>query len=163
MAYVEKDEVRQELLTLVDESVVTDADLDLWITDAGRLIDARIGRLYALPLPSPLPPQAMILATAAREYVVSRAMRKHFSDRMIGDVDAWMAYARTANLLLDRLVDSDLLSGWVPRPTVGLATIVSAALLDAPSEIDMLLLSFDHAAGRWLSEANLLALAEYHL
>ncbi len=163
MAYVERDEVRQELQTLVDESVVTDADLDLWIVDAGRIIDSRLGHLYALPLPDPLPAQAGILVTVARDYVVSRALRKHFSDRQIGEVDAWRSYYQTAMAELNMVVQRDLLSGWLLRPTYGLAVIASAILEDLPSEGEMLLLEYDRVVGRELTDAQLAALEDYPL
>jgi hypothetical protein len=149
--YTTIDEVRGELQELVDDSVVTDDDLTRWIRDAGRWIDAHLSRLYAVPILTPLSGPTELLEEVARDFVVARALRKHFSDRMSGEHNQYDAYEKSARDGLTQIMTGNLFNGYALLPTVAngrtIAVILGNGSVTPTSRIDVLLAEHDRATG----------------
>jgi hypothetical protein len=115
--YTTKELVRAQLL-MVNTETVTDSDLDVFINQAGQVIDSRLGRLYATPFATPLAGGPEILEVAATDYAIVRALMKYFNDRRMPSdgKGPWQPYLDDFNTIIEDILAMDAFAGVVPRP-----------------------------------------------
>lgn len=109
MAYLTIDEVRSsygQLDESLNRQVITEGQVELWITNASNIIDGILSSGFEVPFQSPLPPLIKTLAYELFEYFWQKAI---YTPTSTGDEVPWLyaRYDRVINLLY-KLASGDL-------------------------------------------------------